>query len=109
MTLGPARSGASCMGLASGCCTSVVCSVAFIGPAASRHRGPVALALLVEPAGLLGRPGSLLSDRRELDPQRRQLGLDRGAPPLHLATPAALLPLARDRLGLLAGLLGQAH
>src|SRR3954468_12057025 len=105
----PARSGALSMGLASGCCTPIVYSVAFIGLAASCQRGPVAPALLVEQADLLGRPGGLFPDPLELVPQRRELGLDRGAPPLQLAAPAALLPLSHDRRGPLPGLLGQAH
>src|SRR3954464_6957156 len=105
----PARSGASCMGLASGYCTPVVYSVALIGLAASCQRGPVAPASLGERADLLGRPGGLVPDRRELAPQRRELGLDRGAPPLQVATHAALLPLSLDRRGPLPGLLGQAH
>src|SRR3954463_10579936 len=101
-TADPVRSGTFCMGLASGCC-------ALIGLATPRHRGPVALAPLLEQVGFLGRPGGLLADRLELAPQRRELGLDRGAPPLQLATPAALLPLSHDRRGPLPGLLDQAH
>src|SRR4051794_19076807 len=90
------------MGLASGWC-------ALIGLATARHRGPVALASLLEPASLLGRPDGLFPDRLELAPQHRELGLDRGPPPLELATPAVPLPLAKDRLGPLPGLLRQAH
>src|SRR5215217_7877920 len=97
------------MSLASRCCTFIAYSVALIGLATARHRGSVALASLLEQADLLGRPGGLFPDRLELAPQRRELGLDRGAPPLQLATPAALLPLSDDRRGPLAGLLGQAH
>src|SRR3954453_4858688 len=90
------------MGLASGGC-------ALIGLATARHRGPVALAPLLEQVGFLGRPGGLFADRLELAPQRRELGPDRGAPPLPLATPAAPPPLPRARRGPLPGLLGQAH
>src|SRR4051812_15487394 len=90
----PVRSGASFMGLASGYRTPIVYSVALIGPAAPCHRGPVAPASLGEQADLLGRPGGLVPDRLELAPQRRELGLDRGSPPLQLATHAALLPLS---------------
>src|SRR5438270_11217914 len=90
------------MGLASRC-------RAVIGLATARHRGPVALASLLEPADLLGRPGGLFPDRLELAPQRRELGLDRRPPPLELATPAVSLPLAHDRRGPLPGLLGQPH
>src|SRR3954447_6438177 len=77
-TADPVRSGTFCMGLASGCC-------ALIGLATPRHRGPVALAPLLEQVDFLGRPGGLFADRLELAPQRRELGLDRGAPPLQIA------------------------
>src|SRR3954451_2348888 len=97
------------MGLASGCRTLVAYRVAPVGLAAARHRSPVALASLLEQAGLPGRPGGLLVDRLELPPQPREPGLDRGAPPLQLATPAILLPPSLDRSGPLPGLLGHAH
>src|SRR4051812_41610287 len=97
------------MGLASGCGTFIAYSVALTGLATARHRGPVARASLLEQADLLGRPGGLFLDRLELAPQRRELGLDRGAPPLQPPPPAVLLPLSHGRRGPLPGLLGQAH
>src|SRR3954454_17234678 len=97
------------MGLASGNWTFIAYSVALTGLATARHRGSVALASLLEQADLLGRPGGLFPDRLELAPPRRELGLDRGAPPPHLPPPAVLLPRSHDRRGPLTGLLGQTH
>src|SRR3954454_11413267 len=97
------------MALASGCGRVIGYTAAPIGLAAARHRGPVALASLVERADRLGRRGRLLPDRLELAPQWRELDLDRAAPPLELPTPEILLPPSRDRPGPLPALLGQAH
>src|SRR3954454_25179690 len=97
------------MVLASGCRPFIGHSAIPIGLAAARHRGPVALASLLERADFLGRRGCLLPDRLELAPQCRELDLDRATPPLQLPTPAILLPPSHDRRGPLPGLLGHAH